>query len=352
LTQDRRQDERRSSPFSEGLEMQKKHADFAPSSAARWLKCPASAILGADLPERRSDAADEGTRVHALIEHALVTGVLDHVPEDDLWVVELVRDYVAKLGAGHLAAERRVFVNEHVRGTTDILHLVVDHRVATIGDYKNGAYDVEAIGNAQLLTYGVGVLREFPQIEYFRMVIIQPNSRTDGEVEPVKQWVVPAETVSRHALEIEQALHRAFRGEKPVPGRHCRWCSKFGVCPETSEILGFITTAVQFAPSEISDDLLVRVGRVLRGLGDYKKLVDEEMMQRISAGRAVKDAELGRSRAFRRWRDERMAKQAMFEKFGLDGLSPPSPSEAEKLGAKEIVELMAYKPPGSPKVDY
>jgi len=44
------------------------HALPSASRAHRWLKCPPSARLEEKLPERKSDAADEGTLAHEICE--------------------------------------------------------------------------------------------------------------------------------------------------------------------------------------------------------------------------------------------------------------------------------------------
>ena len=330
------------------------HAIFAPSSAARWLACPVSAILAKDLPERTSDAADEGTRVHALIEQAIINKSIVHVPEDDEWVVELVLSYVAKLGPGDLFAERRVTLNDLCWGTVDITHVAPCGAVATIGDYKNGGYDVDAVGNKQLLSYAVGVLREVPSLRWFRFAIIQPNSRTHGEVEPIKQWVAPVEIVLAHAAEIDRAIAEAHAGVEPRPGKHCRWCPAFGECSATRSTMDFVATAVRMPPGGIPDDKIAQVARVLRGLEDFRKIVDGELNSRLLSGRTIPGATLEPTRAFRQWADVYLVKQRLFEAYGADAFEPLSPAKVEKLGSagKEIAESLAIKPRGVLKAAY
>lgn len=332
----------------------RKHAIWAPSSAARWLACPASAVLSANMPERSSEAADEGTRVHALIEQAVVNKSLAHVPPDDEWVVELVLNFVGKLGDGELFAEQKVHVGAGVWGTVDILHVSPCKTVATIADYKNGGWDVDAVGNKQLLTYGVGVLNEYPSLEWFRFAIIQPNSKTHGEVEPVKQWMAPVKIVVEHAEAIERAISRGEAGEPPNPGKHCRWCPAFGECEATKGTLRFIERAVEMPPAEIPDDRIVQVARVLRGLGDFQKLVDGELNARLLSGKEIPGAMLEPSRAFRQWKDEFLVRKRLYELYGLDGLEPLSPAKAEKLGSagKTLATELTIKPKGVLKAAY
>ena len=374
--------------------MTRAHAIFAPSSAARWLACPASAALAADAPERTSDAADRGTYVHELLEQGVETlakeGTVSvaHVPEardpvikeilafvekvgdDRLYALvsraiadeggdvagnlDLILGFVAKLGPGRLEAERKVVVNEVCWGTADILHVTECETVATLGDYKNGGFDVEAFENKQLLTYGVGVLRAIPSIRWFRFAIAQPNSKTHGEVEPIKQWVASAEDVSRHAIAIDSAIARARAGEKPQPGKHCRWCAAFGECEATKSTLALVERAVEMLPGDIPNDMIAQIARVLRGLDDFRKLVDAEINSRLLTGKQVPGAALEPARAFRQWRDEYAVKQKLVEAYGPSVLNPPTPAQAEKLGSvgKEVAAMLSAKPRGVLKASY
>ena len=84
------------------------HASFAPSSASRWLNCPASAILSASLPNPESEASAEGTRVHKLIEGAIGGAPIpSHENEAVAYGIELVLDFVAKLGGKVLVEDEQ-----------------------------------------------------------------------------------------------------------------------------------------------------------------------------------------------------------------------------------------------------
>ena len=330
------------------------HANFAPSSAARWIECPYSAIISATLPNADSDASREGTRVHKLIEDAL-RGAPRHEnePEEVVYGIELVLDYVRQLGGSNaVLAERKVVLNDDVWGTCDIVQ--PHHYVTTIGDYKNGAMDVQADRNVQLLTYAAAVLEEFGPSKYYRLVIVQPNSRTMGDVMDVKQTVVGLNEVEAHREAILDAVRRGKGGEGPVPGRHCRYCSAFGNCPATQEMVPFIMSAIKQLPYEVSNEIAVRVLRVLKGLDDYRKSLEKDLMLRFAQGQQIPGATVGTTNAHRKWQDDRIAADMLLRAFGMYGVDPVTPATAEKMGSqgKEIVKQLAFKPPGNPSLKY
>ena len=51
--------------------MPDQHALLSASGAHRWLECPPSAVLEAELPESSSAAAEQGTVAHGLAEWKL-----------------------------------------------------------------------------------------------------------------------------------------------------------------------------------------------------------------------------------------------------------------------------------------
>ena len=162
------------------------HASFAPSSAARWLECPASVGIAAHLPNYDSDESKEGTRVHKLIETVLGAGGVTPAEEGEgvAYAIELMADYVRQLGGpNNVMLEKRLVYTNRVWGTADVFQPRPD--VTTIVDYKNGAMDVRADRNKQLMTYAVGALEQHGPSQHYRLVIVQPNRRTAGEQDDV-----------------------------------------------------------------------------------------------------------------------------------------------------------------------
>ena len=47
------------------------HSDKGPSSSERWIHCPQSVPLCADMPNESTSYAEEGTQAHSLCEYLL-----------------------------------------------------------------------------------------------------------------------------------------------------------------------------------------------------------------------------------------------------------------------------------------
>lgn len=344
------------------------HAKYSPSSMARILKCPHSAVLGATVPNRDSDASTEGTRVHALLETAIKTGKLPSEDDEGFNGVAVTLEFARKLGAGNLMSETKVGIVELplVWGTADLFHDPIDALtdgslyVYTVGDYKNGAYDVEALDNKQMLTYAGAVLSQMRARranrlpDWWRLVVFQPNSASNGDAEPVKQWLVSTADVDAHVAEVAEAVRRGEGGEGPQPGPHCRWCSAFGHCSATRDTLPLLLESVRMLPNDIPDQALVAILRTLRGLGDFKKLLDAELLTRLAVGRQIAGAKLGTTNSHRAWKDDILAAKSLYEAYGTMGVKAITPAAAERLGpdGKAVVARLSKKPPGTPKADY
>ncbi len=59
----------------------RKHSVLPPSSAARWIACPPSALKNAEIEDQPTEAALEGTAAHSLCEYK-VKKALGEISED------------------------------------------------------------------------------------------------------------------------------------------------------------------------------------------------------------------------------------------------------------------------------
>lgn len=337
------------------------HAIYAPSSAARWLACPPSATLSQGLPSRPSPAALEGTRVHGVVERALRTGEIPPPPAPwvqlktmpDHEVAAYIKHYVQQLGAGQLLIEQRVWLTKGCWGHMDSGHIAQE--IITILDFKNGGWDVEAKDNKQMLTYAACFLDDYPNVQWFRLVIFQPNSWMN-KVRPeqqdgFKQHVHSRSEVEAHRIRVMQAI--AYEGP-PIPGPQCRWCAAFSRCPAMSQDANFLMGAISRDMHFMTPAELVRMLRIIRGVGDMKETLENELTNRLKNGATVEGAELKPKRAWIAWNDERQAAETMWQLAGPKGVKAVTPAAARKLSteAAAFAELASHRPDPEMKASY
>ena len=252
------------------------HARLSASQAPRWMACPASVGLTANLPKQPSShAANEGTAAHELAAMCLIEGrqpiemvgriitVEDkdlglkedfEVDEEMSEAVTVYTDYIAKQLANKPDAkfyvEKRfdlTWLRPNMFGTNDAS--IFEPKVELlIGDYKHGkGVIVEPENNEQLMYYGLGGLRtalpwdkaldptewlKHPDMpKQVRLVIIQPRAR--HKKGPIRDWVISTEELWEWRIKLAFAADETLKENPTVKsGKHCRWCQATGICPE------------------------------------------------------------------------------------------------------------------------
>lgn len=236
--------------------MPDKHAQLAPSSAGRWIQCPASVRMAAKMPRQEGSVyAEEGTKAHAL-------GELEAN-----WAFEKInrRQYSARLKvwreraeltdeeygdmARHIDAyvtllEERlwlyprseIMLEQRVHpgvpncwGTADAVIISPEH--VEIVDLKYGmGVPVNAYKNPQLMLYGVGALEEFGDMlgetEIVRMTVFQPR------LESVSTYELPPDEIRAWRDSLLPIADEALgKNAHFAPSEDaCRWCPAAGVC--------------------------------------------------------------------------------------------------------------------------
>lgn len=237
--------------------MPEAHALLSASAAARWLNCPPSARLCAEIPDEPTPYAAEGTLAHEMCEVKLepfVTAVPKRTtasklaalkkhelyqPEMDGYTDEYV-DYIKKTALGlpgkaHIAVEQKVNYSGYAPegfGTADCV-IVCKDRMHII-DFKYGkGVPVSAEDNPQLKLYALGALEAygmFYPINAVSLHIVQPRLKNfsvwETDVRYIRGWGESIKTVAR----------QAFNGEGDFSsGDHCRFCKLKATCRKRAE---------------------------------------------------------------------------------------------------------------------
>lgn len=378
---------------------QRAHARLAPSAAHRWMECPGSVRMEADLPEQSSVYAAEGTAAHELCAHCLsndidaaafLGSVIDieganpgemfgNKNPDGVTRFEVTDEMVDAVQT-YLDAVRSLFGKAKDRKNPDIIvdveqRLDMTHlhpEIFGTGDavvyQKNTAWlhvldfkygkgvAVDPTENPQLMLYGAGAAQRYNNlpIKGITLHIVQP--RTPGD--PVRSW--PTDLLTLMEFEQEIATAAGFcdvaAGDDNMDadtwakmylsaGEHCRFCKAAPTCPAYRQRATAIAVA-EFAddgtivlpePSTLAPEQMADVLRDADLIGNWVKAVQEYAHKEAVAGRMPPGFKLVAKRANRRWKDDDEAKSAL-EMLGVDPFADPklkSPAQVEKAVGKK-----------------
>lgn len=367
-----------------------KHALLSPSSAARWMRCPASVVVTRDMPEDSSPYAVEGTCAHRLAE--LLLNGADGFPADEAAkviaagvdpdsLVEPVRvyvDYVRSLGSEivtEVSLDISLITKEpEARGTSDAV--VFSDGVLHVCDLKYGKGEpVSADGNPQLAIYAGAALAAFDFLGEIREVcmhIVQPRLNS------ISVWRVSVDELMAFLADVTRAGAQCLRlldenrDPDTVPAeffqpcaKACRFCRHRGKCAALAKYALSVAGLELPAPLKASLDvqqlayILDRIGLIKSWMGEVEAAAHAALME----GREVPGYKLVEGRAgSRKWTDESKAEKLLKAwKVPADFRyvkSLISPTQAEKLLKLKTItdeqwgELCGYvsREPGKPTV--
>lgn len=367
-----------------------KHALLSPSSAARWMRCPASVVVTRDMPEDSSPYAIEGTCAHRLAE--LLLNGADGFPADEAAkviaagvdpdsLVEPVRvyvDYVRSLGSEivtEVSLDISLITKEpEARGTSDAV--VFSEGVLHVCDLKYGKGEpVSAEENPQLAIYAGAALAAFDFLGEIREVcmhIVQPRLNS------ISIWRVSVDELMAFLAGVTGAGARCLRlldeyqDPDTVPAEYfdpsdkaCRFCRNRGKCAALAKYALSVAGLELPAPLKASLDvqqlayILDRIGLIKTWMGEVEAAAHAALVE----GREVPGYKLVEGRAgSRKWTDESKAEKLLKAwKVPADFRyvkSLISPTQAEKLlklktlTDEQWAELCGYvsREPGKPTV--
>jgi len=322
-----------------------------PSSASRWIACPASVRLSEGVPyEPAGEAAQIGTAIHALAEKCFGTGEKADaylgakvegitMTQENIEFAQAHLDHITNLKSelGAVKVEQYVTVIDDadikLGGTADVIGF--GNGILEIADLKTGRGYVDA-DSSQMKIYALGTLAKIKSkpVETVRLSIIQPHSgdtRTHTmTVDELIQW--------RNETLLPAIMEASNKDAQPKPSSNaCRYCPAKVICPAQTKALELIPVKldVKTLAPEVVSDLLARADMV----EDFIAALRKHATKVLEDGGVLSGWQLSPKRATRKWIDEAAAVAAL-EAAGIEHSKLMlteiiSPAVAEKLLGKD-----------------
>jgi hypothetical protein len=291
---------------------ERKHARLSASRTERFMQCPGSVRLESQMPdEPPGEAAAIGTAIHELSEKLLRGERInpnDH-PDDHFSMameyVEFINNLVEK------PRKRMIEVNvdaglktlHHALGGTADAVLVDGNHLHVI-DLKTGRVLVEAENNKQLMTYALGVMRQFnaPLDIICTMHIFQPRAGHS-------KWTISGIDLVNHGHDLRNAAALALTPDAPTnPSPDaCKYCRAKTICPSMRQKVQD-NARKDFAPDTAITPEMIELAKMAETWADA---VLTAAKQQITNGRTITGWNLKPGRKTRFWKSEELAAVAL-----------------------------------------
>lgn len=288
--------------------MSGQHHEFSPSRLARLAACPGSYAAERGLPDTPSEAAEEGTQMHAWMEQMFRRGRVDpdgpQPDADQRETLDSARERVAMLCNGNdyeIHIEERMALHHWsgllTEGTADLVAVPRDGvGAAVLVDYKFGRVPVSPQdARWQLGAYSAMVMQRW-HVDAVEAYIVQP--RVAGGLVQEPQIYDSADSVAGRIHRVICACRMPGAPCVPDPDRQCRYCKAAarGTCPAVRNALvvtGILATTAETrgdTPKDVLADFpddglasLVSQIRLIARLGDE---AEAELRRRVEASPA------------------------------------------------------------------
>lgn len=362
------------------------HAEYAPSSAHRWLVCPGSVVLTRGVAEpEASSYAHEGSMCHELAAECLksnkdAAGALGQsiggveMTQDLIDAVQMyideVRSIASEMAVKGGLVEKTVEITKDCWGTLDAA--LWNPEVLVVIDAKFGkGVIVEAEDNPQLKIYAIGILKQKqikPVPKKVILKIVQPRT-----VNPVREFEMSTQDLQEWAKgTLAPALERLRKGDTScVPGeKTCLWCLLSAQCRARADDMVNRTAQAfepftQVAPPSLPEtatggDLLdvaalAELAKSFKAIEDWIKSIREELTTRGLAGEDIPGFKMVEGRSNRLWKDDETSLVKTLREYDIEPYeeklkTPPAVEKAiGKKRAKEIdLDSLIIKPKGKP----
>ena len=354
-----------------------KHAYLSASASHRWLACPPSAKLCANILDQASEYAQQGTDCHELcaylVEKALGREVIDPTENLTYYDAEMqncaeeYRNYVLEQieAAKEFCKDPQVMIEQRLDfsrwvengfGTGDCV--IVADEVLQIIDYKHGlgvlvsAGDDEHGGNSQMMCYALGALEVFGDIydiNQIKMTIFQP--RRDN----ISTYTISKDDLLKWADKVlAPTAQLAYVGEGEFKaGDHCTFCKVKATCRKRAEYNLELAKYDFEMPATLDDTEIAAILEKVDEMISWGNDVKEYALQQAQSGVHFEGWKVVEGRSNRKYTDEAAVafavKDAGFDPYEKKLLGVTAMSTL--LGKKKFDELLGgliYKPLGKP----
>jgi len=348
------------------------HALLSPSSSSRWTMCPPSARLCADIEDKASVFAAEGTEAHTLCEFKVnkalglesgnPTLTLQYYSEEMESCAEEYATFVLETlqkekDAGKdplILTEQRLDISTFVpecSGTGDCV-IIADKSLHII-DFKYGkGVSVSAEQNTQMMLYALGALEMFGplyEVDEVSMTVFQPRLAN------ISTFTLTTEELTTWAVSyLKPRAELAFKGEGEFcSGPHCKFCKVKATCrkraEENLELARYEFTEPALLSDEEIADILTKADELASWVSDIKGYG----LSVLSRGGTLKGFKLVEGRSVRQYTDEesvaKTVSEAGFDPYAHKVLGITAMTEL--LGRSRFNEILGsfiYKPKGKP----
>ena len=321
---------------------ERKHARLSASRAERFMTCPGSVRLESQMPdEPAGEAAALGTMLHELSEKILRGEEIDNpdLDQDHLQMAQSYADYVNGISANPRKKLIEVNVDaglkslhEALGGTADAV--IVDGNHLHVVDAKFGRVLVEAENNKQLMTYALGVMRQFnaPVDITCTMHIFQPRAGHS-------KWTIKGADLVNHGHDLVHAANLALSPDAPTnPSPDaCKYCRAKTICPSMRQKVQDNARKDFATNTKITPDML----DLAHMAADWSEAVITAAKKQLTGGETISGWNLKPGRKTRFWKSEELAAAAL--KDHPKAFSLKSPAAIADLNIEVSEDLIGIK---------
>lgn len=302
------------------------HALLSASGSSKWLVCTPSARLEEQIPEEKSEYADEGRLAHEISELKLrkyfiepmgtrkFNSEMKKLKEDIHYQEEMQRytdNYMEHIqsivhsfkSTPYIAIEKKLDYSAYAPegfGTSD--SIIIAENTLYVFDFKYGkGVPVSEVNNSQMRLYALGAYLAYSflhQIDRIKMAIVQPRLDNISEEE-----ISSAELLAWGEL-IKPLAQKAYAGEgEYVPGEHCKFCRAKATCRGRVEQFLNLENYYMMKPPLISNEEVGQILERAQNLASWAKSLQEYALAECLKGNDIPGWKAVEGRSSRNYAD-------------------------------------------------